>query len=85
MFSIKKKSTQAKDDEEPEPIDFVWAIVVCKKIGYTEDEVMSMYFRKLADIINAYQKLYNFEKKNLLYGIEENNTERKIDSPRDLR
>ena len=84
MFSIKKKPTQAKD-EDPTPIDFVWAVIVCKKIGYTEDEVMSMYFGKLADIINAYQKLYNFEKKNLLYGIEENNTERKIDSPRDLR
>lgn len=66
MFSKKKRKDHAEEldersDEDPEPINFAWVILIGMEIGYTEREISQMYFGKWCDMYEEWQRFYNFK------------------------
>ena len=65
--------THGKSSGREEPIDIPWVYYIgMNRLGFTYRQVGRMYFGLWVDLYEMFKKQYNFEKKKMLYVIQDN-------------
>ena len=72
MFPKKKRIDHAEErEEEPQPVNFAWILMIGVQMGFSETEIKRMYFGKWSDLFEEYKKFYNFKIKSGLFKEQE--------------
>lgn len=68
----KKTAARREDDSRDVPIDFSWLLYIgMNKLGFSYRECGWLYFGQWCDLFEAYKRQYNFEKKRMIYEVQE--------------
>lgn len=68
----KKIAARREDAGEDVPINFSWLTYIgMNKLGFTYRECGWLYFGQWCDLFEIYKRQYNFEKKRLIYDVQE--------------
>lgn len=85
MFQSKKIIAQPQKSEKDAIIDFDYIIfMLTNRLGFNRTEAGRSYIGKFSDMMEVYKIVYNFEKQDLIYKIDETEKEKQVSSLADL-
>lgn len=77
----KKRVARREDEGTDVPIDFSWLLYIgMNKLGFNYRECGWLYFGQWCDLFEVYKRQYNFEKKHMLYELQQETVEEPISS-----